>query len=93
MARYRVEMKSTVLIDIDESKFTDEFMEQYRQLIDPGFCEVRDHAGLLAELAVGGIIENGCFVEGYGDLNQQGIQLVELPKIETEAILRDGEHI
>ncbi|SDR07983.1 hypothetical protein [Pseudovibrio sp. Tun.PSC04-5.I4] len=93
MARYRVELKSTILIDIDESKFTEEFMEQYRELIDPSFREVRDHAGLLAEFALGGIAENGDFVEGYGDLNQQGIKFVDLPQVETEAILRDGEHI
>ncbi|WP_057465582.1 hypothetical protein [Pseudovibrio sp. POLY-S9] len=93
MARYRVEMKSTVLMDIDESKFTDEFMEQYRQLIDPGFSEVRDHADLLAYLNLREIAENGSFIEGYGDLKQQGVEFVGLPEIKTEAVLRDGEPV
>ncbi|MGG9999726.1 hypothetical protein ACQU0X_06570 [Pseudovibrio ascidiaceicola] len=93
MARYRVELKSTVLIDIDESKFTEAFMAEYRKYFDSSFYEISQFAEHLADLNLREVAENGDFVEGYGNIEERGIKFVGWPETNTQAILRDGKPI
>ena len=73
-----------VSVEVDESKFTPEFLTQFREhFFDLGTVE--DHRQYLAELYATGKIGGRYheFVEGYGRLGDMGI-LVNQVSLETE---------
>lgn len=80
-------MKKTVTVTqvvevvLDESKFTAEFIEEFRYYFFD-FKTIEDHAKHLAEMEATGKTE-GHYIEGYGDLRELGIELTVL-ELETE---------
>ncbi len=79
MPNYTV--NQTISVEVDESKFTPEFLSAFRE----SFYDLEtldDHYEFLAELYATGRIEHESdFVEGYGKLSDMG---VKLRKIDTE---------
>lgn len=64
-----------VFVTVDESKFTESFMEEFRESFFP-FFTVDDHREHLARLYAVGIIDGWSdeFIEGYGPANEMGIK-------------------
>lgn len=70
------EVTQTVEVTVDESKFTPEFMAEFRD--NMFHCEtVADHAEHIAQLQARGVIELDInrdeFIEGYGPASDMGI--------------------
>lgn len=64
-----------VKVTVDESKFTPEFMEEFRSMFYP-FETVDDHMRHLAFLeATGQLGVLPCFIEGYGPSQDFGIKV------------------
>ena len=69
--RYIVE--SYVTVTVDETKFTEEFMDEFRQSFYK-FNNLDDHMRYIASLAAGGTVFYGDqFVEGYGHIKDYSI--------------------
>lgn len=79
-------MKETVYVthevevEIDESKFTPEFMQTFRDTMSD-FETIKDHIRYLAQLEAQGFC--GEYIEGYGNLRDMGIKM-ELLSSDTE---------
>jgi hypothetical protein len=74
--KFTVEVTQVVTVTLDETKFTPEFMEEFRgHFFD--FETIDEHAEHLAQLAARGVIEpskySGEFIEGYGPSADMGI--------------------
>lgn len=70
-----VEVCQTVEVTLDEGKFDDAFMSEFRESFYQ-FDTIEEHAKHLAQLEARGIYELGFvnpFVEGYGHANDMGI--------------------
>lgn len=64
----------TVEVEVDESKFTDEFMEEFRKYFYD-FDDIDDHIEYIANLAVNGAFDSfKPFIEGYGEPHEMGIK-------------------
>jgi hypothetical protein len=61
-------------VTLDESKFTETFMEEFRESFFP-FFTIEDHREHLAILYARGEIDGWSdeFIEGYGPANEMGI--------------------
>lgn len=80
MEKY-VKVISTVKVIVDETKFTPQFLKEFREC----FCDLQtidEHIQRLAKLKVGGYCDQD-FVEGYGSQEDMGISL-EIEDIESE---------
>lgn len=68
----------TIDIEIDDSKFTEEFMEEFRRYFYP-FFDLNDHYEHIGQLQARGIIDLEFdpkeFIEGYGPANEMGIKV------------------
>lgn len=64
----------TIDVEVDETKFTDEFMQEYRDSFY-SFDTIDDHIKHLAQLHARGIYDSDSFIEGYGQASDMGIQL------------------
>lgn len=75
-----------VAVTVDESKFTPEFMEEFRGYMFPYFT-IDDHREHLAELFARGVLDGWSdeFIEGYGPAKDMGIKFRDLGS-ETEAV-------
>lgn len=71
----QVQVTLTVDVEIDETKFDANFMEEFRQnYID--FDSLDDHIEHLGQLAARGIeTQFSEFIEGYGSTKEMGIKL------------------
>jgi len=73
--RFTIDVTQTVEVELDETKFTDEFMEEFREgFFD--FWTLADHAAHIAQLQARGLIDCervGDFIEGYGPSADMGI--------------------
>jgi len=70
-----VEVTQTVEVEVDESKFNDEFMREYRRQFYP-WMSIKDHVKHIAQMEARGLLpfaEDG-FVEGYGPMTEMGIK-------------------
>ena len=69
----------TIDIEIDESKFTEEFMEEFRGYFYP-FFDLEYHIEHIGQLQARGVIDLEFnpkeFIEGYGPANEMGIKLI-----------------
>ena len=84
-----VEVRQLVEVELDETKFDDEFMVEFRSAFYP-FVSVDDHAKHLAGLHARGTAGNVTpFIEGYGDPKELGIWF-SLKEVESE-IIPDSE--
>lgn len=78
-----VEVTQTVDVEVDGSKFTDAFMQEYRASFYP-FETIDDHIKHIAQMEARGILplpDDG-FVEGYGPLNEMGIKAHVIDQVE-----------
>lgn len=86
MTEFEVEVLQIVKVTLDETKFTPEFMEEFRASFFP-FEELTEHAEHIAQLAArdifGGFPDE--FIEGYGPANGMGIQ-AHVKDVETRLI-------
>ena len=70
-----IEVTIPVKVTVDESKFTPEFMEEFRRMFFP-FETIEEHLEHLAYLAATGqIAEWPQFIEGYGPSEEMGIKV------------------
>lgn len=74
---FDVEVRQTVRVTLDPTKFTPEFMAEFRESFYR-FTSLTDHAKYLAQLAARGLYEMSPylpneFVEGYGPIGEMGI--------------------
>ncbi len=84
-----VEITMQVEVQTDDSKFTDQFMEEFRADFFP-FHDMNDHAKHIAQLAAREVAEFSVhvpteFVEGYGPIGEMGIS-VESVSMEMEVL-------
>lgn len=80
MEKY-VTVTSTVRVSVDESKFTPQFLKEFREC----FCNLQtidEHIQRLAKLKVRGDCDQD-FVEGYGSQKDMGID-IEILETGTE---------
>lgn len=76
MSKYQIEVTQLVEVELDESKFDETFMEEFRQSFY-SFDTLQEHAEHIAQLQARGIIEldtGSEFVEGYGPSKDMGIR-------------------
>lgn len=74
MTLYTVEVTQAVVVDVDESKFTEEFMQAFREGFYD-FDDIEDHVQHLAQMEARGLIGYDRFVEGYGDIREMGVKM------------------
>ena len=91
MKRFTVMVAQTVSVDVDESKFTEEWMAEFRESFYPFHC-VEDHVKHLAQLYARGLVSNfTSLIEGYGAPSDFGISFCaidqedEIVDVESEA--------
>lgn len=71
-------------VTIDETKFTPEFMQEFRDHMYD-FHDIADHMEHLAILYATGVVDEvPSFVEGYGDIDEMGIEMSRAGPITTE---------
>ena len=89
MPTVRVEVTQEVEVTIDEDKYTEEDLEAFREDFY-NFADYEDHAQHLAQLKAQGLITDRSddFVEGYGPLDEAGIQVSKIhpPRVETDPL-------
>ena len=86
MKNITVEVTQTITVTLDETKFTPEFMAEYRESFYD-YNTIEDHAKHLAFLEASGMVSHGsAFIEGYGSMSNMGIKLVTERNVETECI-------
>lgn len=77
MAKFIVDVTQTVEVELDEAKFDETFMEEFRASFYQ-FDDIQEHAEHIGQLTARGIIEIGDyspeFIEGYGLSGVMGIK-------------------
>ena len=77
MAKFKVIVEQEVTVELDETKFDDAFMQEFREGFYP-FFDLQEHAEHIAQLQARGVIEaeafGGDFIEGYGPSQEMGIK-------------------
>jgi len=69
-----VEVRTYVEVTVDETKFTEKFMEDFRSYMMP-YETLDDHIEHLGYMEViGGFTNFDRFLEGYGDIDEMGIK-------------------
>ena len=74
--KFKVLISQEVEVELDETKFDEEFLEEFRKGFYP-FYEIEHHVGHLAQLTARGILVtdfSGEFCEGYGYIDDFGIK-------------------
>ena len=79
-----VEVTQLVEVEVPESLFTEQFMEEFRQQFYP-FETVEEHFRHLGQLRARGIYDGDSFIEGYGEAKTLGIKFND-PVVETEVV-------
>lgn len=76
MANFTVEVRQIVNVDLDESKFDEAFLEEFRESFYQ-FDTLADHAEHIAQLEARGLTSlefSPTFIEGYGPSEEMGIK-------------------
>lgn len=86
MKSFDIEVTQTIRVNLDEAKFDEAFMQEFRD----GFFQfdtLEQHAAHIGQLFARGIIgwEKTDFIEGYGHAHEMGIRAKELA-VETEVL-------
>jgi hypothetical protein len=72
---FTVEVTQIITVTLDESKFDDTFMEEFRESFYQ-FDTLEEHAEHLAQLEARGLVNDyKPFIEGYGPAEEMGIKL------------------
>ncbi|ABM73407.1 hypothetical protein [Vibrio phage VP882] len=74
LKEFEVTVTHTVKVTMDESKFTPEFNQAFREYFFD-FDDIEDHAKHIAQIEARGMIGFDHFVEGYGDIREMGIKV------------------
>jgi hypothetical protein len=70
----KVSIHMTVEVEVDETKFTPEFMRQFQESMYD-FDIIEEHIEHLGQLCARGILHNfSTFIEGYGPPAEMGIK-------------------
>ncbi len=89
MVDREVRVTQTILVAVDEAKFTPEFMEDFRRHFYP-FDTLNRHIEHLAQLRARGLVDDFTkFIEGYGPVEEMGIRFY-IPHGSTEAEIVEG---
>lgn len=75
--KFEVEVTRYVRVEVDETKFTEEFMKEFRKYIDSSVETIEEHIEHLGWLYAAGHIDNNEFIEGYGEAKEMGIKFSE----------------
>lgn len=70
-----------VSVEVDEARFTPEFMAEFRASMYP-FTRIEDHIEHLAQLYARGIYDDDSFIEGYGPAKEMGIKFKSVEQYE-----------
>ena len=77
MRSFTITVTQKVDVELDETKFDDNFMQEFRASFYQ-FYDIEDHAKHIAQLEARGItsleILRSEFIEGYGPANEMGIK-------------------
>jgi hypothetical protein len=73
MKTHDVEVRHVVRVSVDETKFTPDFMREFRQNMY-NFTSISDHVEHLAQLYARGLYDEHSFIEGYGPAEDFGIR-------------------
>jgi len=78
MKKYLVKVTQIVEVELDETLFTEEFMEEFRESFCP-FYDIEEHACHLGQAYARGLIDYfDAFIEGYGPQSEMGISFREV---------------
>lgn len=72
MKKFKVSVTQLVEVELDETKFDDRFMREFRERMYP-LHSLGDHAEHIAQLEARGLFD-GHFIEGYGHAADMGIK-------------------
>lgn len=75
---YEVEITRIVSVTIDETKFTDEFLEEFSNYISSDIDDIDSHVEHLAWSFAMGRVDHDQFIEGYGPAKDFGIKFREV---------------
>ena len=90
MNKYTVEIKQSIEVELDKTKFTKQFMRDFERSFY-SFDSIEDHAKHLAQIYARGFADwPDSFVEGYGKINEMGIKF-NLISQDEEIIKPTGE--
>lgn len=79
MARYHVDITQRLYVEIDESKFTAEWLADFRKTFYK-LNDIVDHVEFLAKLEARGVIhtqDQDCFIEGYGQASDFKLKITK----------------
>lgn len=71
---FEVNVTQTVEVTLDESKFSKEFLEEFKEYFYD-FDDMEEHAKHLAQLKARELIDYDGFIEGYGNIEDMEISL------------------
>lgn len=71
---FEINVTQTVKVTLDESKFSKEFLEKFKDFFHD-FDDIEEHAKHLAYHEARNMIGYDGFVEGYGNIQNMGISL------------------
>ena len=87
MKTFAVNVTQLITVEVDETKFTPEFMAEFNEHMFE--ANLRGHVEYIAGSMNAGIITSSIsFLEGYGPLNEFGISVkkIGVPEFETEEV-------
>ena len=91
MTKYTFAVSTIVTIELDENKFTPEFIEEFKKSFYK-FDDVDEHADHLAQLFADGRYDYwDTFIEGYGETENFGIKFVDKYVSDCELMSKENE--
>lgn len=70
MTKFKTTLTFEVDVEIDETKFDETFLSEFRASFYP-FYDIKDHVEHIAQLTARGLLDD--FTEGYGPIDDMGI--------------------
>lgn len=75
MKTFNVEVRRGFTVTVDETKFTEAFLQNFMEHFSGSVETVEDHVGYLARQYAAGNVSNDSFLEGYGELSEFGVKM------------------
>ena len=85
-----VEVRQIVAVTVDEEKFNDAFMSEFRRSFFP-FFDLDEHICHLGQLFARGLLGDfpkDFFIEGYGPMTSMGIAFEDQPLAQEQEIVQ-----
>lgn len=76
--KYEASVVRLVSVEIDETKFTEEFLKEFREHISSHIYDIDGHIEHLAWSFAAGRADDDQFIEGYGPAKDFGIKFREI---------------